>query len=106
MAQDFRRYAAKVTAANTASTLFTADSNDTIVGIHCANVAGTAINVDVYISSGGSDHYLVKDAPVPIGSSLSVDGKFVVQTGDALKVETDTANSLDVWTSVVDAISA
>ena len=36
-----------------------------------------------------------------------VDGgaKFVVQSGDALKVVSDTASSLDVWVSTVDAIS-
>ena len=42
------------------------------------------------------------------GSSLQVlDGgaKFVVQSGDALKVVSDTASSLDVWVSTVDAIS-
>ena len=48
------------------------------------------------------------DAPIPSGSSLQVlDGgaKFVVQSGDALKVVSDTASSLDVWVSAVDAIS-
>ena len=44
----------------------------------------------------------------PQGSSLQVlDGgaKFVMQSGDALKVKSDTATSLDVWVSAVDAIS-
>jgi hypothetical protein len=46
--------------------------------------------------------------PIPSGSALQVlDGgaKFVVQSGDALKVISDTASSLDVWVSTVDAIS-
>jgi hypothetical protein len=32
--------------------------------------------------------------------------KIVVQTGDRLWVKSDTASSLDVWVSAVDAISA
>jgi hypothetical protein len=46
--------------------------------------------------------------PYQLGSALQVlDGgaKFVVQSGDALKVISDTASSLDVWVSTVDAIS-
>lgn len=105
MAQNFRRFAAKVATANSASTLFTSDSYDTVVGIHCANIAQTNINVDVFITVGSNDYYLAKSAPIPPGSALSIDGKFVVQNADALKVQTDTANSLDVWCSVVDDIS-
>ena len=47
-------------------------------------------------------------APIPSGSAIQImDGgaKFVLQSGDALKVQSNTASSLDVWCSVVDAIS-
>ena len=60
------------------------------------------------INDGSNDIYLVKDAPVPVGSALQVlDGgaKVVVQSSDALKVISDTASSADVWVSAVDAIS-
>jgi hypothetical protein len=63
---------------------------------------------DVYINDGTNDIYLVKEAPIPTGSSLQVlDGgaKFVVESGDVLKVKSDTASSLDVWVSTVDDIS-
>jgi len=73
-----------------------------------ANVTTSAVVADVYINDGSNDIYLVKDAPIPAGSSLQVlDGgaKFVVQSGDVLKVVSDTASSLDVWVSTVDAIS-
>lgn len=53
-------------------------------------------------------HYIIKNAPIPSGSSLQVlDGgaKMVVQSGDRLFVQSDTATSLDAWVSVVDAIS-
>ena len=107
MAQNFRRYTSN-DVGTSAATIFTADSYDTIVGISLANVTASAINVSVYINDGVNDIYLVKDAPIPQGSQLQVlDGgaKYVVQSGDALKVVSDTASSVDVWVSTVDAIS-
>ena len=56
-----------------------------------------------------NDIHLIKDAPIPSGSALQVlDGgaKFVMQSGDALKIVSDTASSLDVYVSAVDAISS
>ena len=107
MAQDFTRYKARVTGTS-AATLFTANSNDTIVGISVANVTTSSVLASVFINDGTNDFYLVKNAPIPSGSSLQVlDGgaKVVVQTGDVLKVVSDTASSLDTWISTVDAIS-
>jgi|TARA_E500000318_G_scaffold33245_1_gene32840 hypothetical protein len=107
MAQNFRRYTSN-DVGTSAATLVTADSYDTIVGISVANITGSAVNASVYINDGSNDIYLVKDAPIPTGSSLQVlDGgaKVVMQNSDALKVVSDTASSLDVWVSAVDAIS-
>jgi hypothetical protein len=107
MAQDFTRYKARLTGTS-AATLFTANSNDTVVGISVANVTGSAVNASVFINDGTNDFYLVKSAPIPSGSALQVlDGgaKVVVQSGDILKVVSDTASSLDTWVSTVDAIS-
>lgn len=53
-------------------------------------------------------HYIIKDAPIPAGSSLQVlDGgaKMVVQNGDRMFFQSSTASSLDVWVSRVDTIS-
>ncbi len=107
MAQDFTRYKARLTGTS-AATLFTANSNDTIVGISVANVTGSAVNASVFINDGTNAFYLVKDAPITSGSALQVlDGgaKVVVQSGDILKVVSNTASSLDTWISTVDAIS-
>ena len=108
MAQNFRRYTSN-DVGTAASTLFTADSYDTVVGISVANVTASAVTASVYINDSTNDIYLVKDVTIPAGSALQVlDGgaKFVVQSGDALKVVSDTASSLDVWVSTVDAISS
>jgi hypothetical protein len=107
MAQDFKRFKQRLIGTS-ATTLFTSDSNDTIVGISVANVTASSVNADVFINDGTNDFYLVKSAPIPAGSALQVlDGgaKVVVQSGDILKVVSDTASSLDTWISTVDAIS-
>jgi len=107
MAQNFRRYVSN-NVGTSAVTVYTADSNDTVVGISVANVASATINVSVYITSGGNDIHLIKDTPIVQGSALQIiDGgaRFVLQNLDALKVISDTASSADVWISAVDDIS-
>ena len=108
MAQDFKRYASNNVGTSVVS-VHTSNSNYTIICISLANVSTSAITVDCYITVGSDDIYLVKDAPIPTGSSLQViDGgaKVVLQSTDVLKVKSDTASSLDAYVSLVDAISA
>ena len=69
---------------------------------------GLLDNVNESEYYGGNDYYLIKQVSIPTGSSLElIDGgsRFVLASGDALKVDTDTASSLDVWCSVVGDIS-
>ena len=111
MAQDFERYLQQNISNSSGSPTTlraAADSDDAIIGIRCSNTSGTSVNVTVYVENSSTTYHIIKDAPIPSGSSLQVlDGgaKFVVQSGDALKVISDTASSLDVWVSTVDAIS-
>tara|TARA_Y100000114_G_C11527782_1_gene216542 strand:- start:200 stop:526 length:327 start_codon:yes stop_codon:yes gene_type:complete len=107
MAQDFERSIQR-NVGTSAATVRTADSDDAIVGINVANVHTSQITVDVFINDGSNDYYIVKAAPIPVGSALQVlDGgaKVVMQNADVLKVQSSVANSADVWVSVVDAIS-
>jgi len=121
MAQNFRRYALRsvgTTAADIPDGV-DFDSYDTLVGIHLANITNNAINVDVFLTDYNDDtdddpsdnnkYYLIKNAPIAAGGALQViDGgaKIVVQDGDRLWVQSDTAASLDAWVSAVDDISA
>ena len=107
MAQNFRRYT-KNNVGTAVENVYSANSYDTIVGIALTNVHSSSINVDCYINDGTNDIHLVKSAPIPVGSQLQlIDGgaKIVVQSGDVIKVVSDTASSCDVWVSAVDAIS-
>lgn len=108
MAQDFERNIAR-NVGTSAVTLRTANSDDALIGINIANVTTTQILMDVFINDGSNDYYIIKDAPIPVGSTLQVlDGgaKVVMQASDVLKVQSDTAASADVWVSVVDTISS
>ena len=110
MAQDFERNIAR-NVGTSEVVLRTANSDDALIGINIANVTTTQMLMDVYITGSGAtaDYYIIKDAPIPVGSALQVlDGgaKVVMQASDVLKVQSDTASSADVWVSVVDTISA
>ena len=107
MAQNFRRYTYNAVGTG-AQAVFSPNSYDAIVGISLSNILSTAITVSCYINDGSDNIYLVKDAPIPTGSSLQVlDGgaKFIVQNLDVLYVKSSDASSVDVWISAVDAIS-
>ena len=107
MAQDFTRYIARATGTSGA-TIFTANSDDAIISIRLANILGTSITADVYVTVSSVNYYLVKSISIPSGSSVElVDGanRFVLISGDALKVDCSDNSALDVWVSVVDAIS-
>ena len=108
MAQDFERNIAR-NVGTSPVTLRTANSDDALIGINIANVTTSQILMDVYINDGSNDYYIIKDAPIPVGSALQVlDGgaKVVMQSADVLNVVCDTASGADVWVSVVDTISA
>lgn len=86
-----------------------ASTTTVMIGAVLANIVASQIKVDVKIvtaSSSGEnadDVYLVKDLPIPNGSSFElIEGKVVLETGDIVKVESDTASSLDVALSVLE----
>ena len=111
MAQNFKNQLV-YTAIGTSATeiLATADTFDAVVGIRLVNVhASSAINVDVYISQGGNNTYLIKGSPIPNGSSLElIDGgsKIIVKSGDKIWALSDVASSLHTAVSYIDNISS
>ena len=107
MAQDFERHIARATGTSGA-TIYTAGGDDAVVSIRLTNIHSAAIAVDCFVTTGGNYYYLIKGVSIPAASSLElIDGgsRFVLQNSDALKVDTDTASSLDTWVSVISDIS-
>ena len=111
MAQNFRRYtlnAVGVTAADIPDGSNFPTGYHTIISIRLANVTSNMVTVSAYINNGTDDISLVKDAPIPAGSSLElIDGgaKIVTTDADRLWIQSDTASSVDVHVSVVQEIS-
>tara|TARA_R110002126_G_scaffold282338_1_gene430693 strand:+ start:2223 stop:2441 length:219 start_codon:yes stop_codon:yes gene_type:complete len=70
-----------------------------MIGCNLSNRTASQINVDVQVAGV----YLIKGAPVPSGSALSVlDGKIILETTDTVVVTSDTASSCDVIVSVLE----
>ena len=110
MAQDFERTITKDIDASLTDVRGTSNSDDAIVGIRLANTTTSQIEADVAITQNDNTvlAYLIKNAPIPAGSSLElIDGgsKIVLQSGDKLMAKSNTTNSMDVVVSAVDAIS-
>lgn len=106
MANTFKNYFSKDVGTSAAS-VYTGPSATatTIIGLTIANTTAANITVNVYITSGGSDYYLVKGATVPVGGALvpvGGDQKVVIETGDVLKVVSSAAASADVTLSILE----
>jgi|TARA_X000000950_G_scaffold255360_1_gene319898 hypothetical protein len=78
----------------------------TIIGLTVANIVSSQIEVDVQVENNDGDNvYLIKAAPIPVGSSLVVVGgeqKVVMNASDVLKVTSNTASSADVALSILE----
>tara|TARA_R100000329_G_scaffold53149_1_gene48779 strand:- start:235 stop:579 length:345 start_codon:yes stop_codon:yes gene_type:complete len=96
-----------------AATIYTcpASTETTVIGMSIANIVTSQITVSVKLngsgrSSGAVDNvHLVKDAPIPVGGTLVViggDQKVVMEPGDTITVQSDTASSADVVLSHLD----
>jgi hypothetical protein len=88
-----------------------ASTETTIIGLTIANIHTSQIEIDVQLdastrTSGAEDSvYIIKDAPVPVGSSLIAvggDQKIVLEPGDTIKVTSNTAASADVALSYLE----
>ena len=83
------------------ATLYTvpASTTGTIVGLQIANTTASQIAIDVQVA----DVYVIKGAPIPANSALSVlDGKLVVKTTETVVITSDTATSADAILSVLE----
>lgn len=100
MANTFKNYVA-ASVGTSATTVYTVPASTTAVtiGLTVANTTTSQITVDVQAAGV----YVVKGAPIPAGSGLSVlDGKIILEATDTVVVTSDTASSADVILSVLE----
>jgi len=102
MANTFKNYHT-ASIGTSASTVYTVPSSPTttavIIGLNLANRTGSQILVDVQLSST----FIIKNAPIPGGSALSVlDGKIIAEAAETIVVTSNTASSVDAIVSVLE----
>ena len=78
-----------------------------VIGITLSNVSGSGVNVGVAVSRTSTtqdDVHLLKNAPIPQGSSLEFMGgnKVVLETNDQINVDSDTNNSVDAALTIME----
>jgi len=77
-----------------------------IIELDVCNTTLGGVSTSVYITSGGQDIYIVKNAPVPVGGSLQVIAgqKIVLANTDSISVVSSSAASVDVVTSILEDV--
>ena len=85
----------------------TAGGSATLVLLSCliSNKTGTSANVDVFlVTNTGDDVFLIKNAPVPAGSSLEIiaGSKIIMESNDVLRINAGTASALDASISYLE----
>ena len=97
MANNFSDASATIST-NSLTDIFTASNKSMVIAGTLSNTGSTAINVSIkkYDNSATATFTIIKDAPLPVGSSLEVP-KIVLNTSDKVQAQSDNASgNLDV----------
>lgn len=105
MPNNFKLKTAQTTAS--LANMYTASSvTTTIIGMTMANISASSVNASAKIvKSGGTDIFIVKDAPIAVGSSLVVVGgnqKLVMEDGDVIQIVSSVTQTVDVSLSILE----
>lgn len=76
-----------------------------ILSILVSNKTGSSANADVYLDRAtGDDVYLIRNAPIPAGSTLEIisGNKIILQSSDKIQARSDTATALDMTVSYLE----
>jgi len=82
-----------------------ASTNTTVIGLNFCNTSNNSINVSASVSNSTIDTFLLFNAPLPVGSALSViggDQKVVLQPAMSIKVSASANSVCDVSMSILE----
>ena len=83
-----------------------AGTTATVIGLSLANISGSEATGNVIIKANTSFHaHIIKDDPIPVGSSLVViggDQKVVLEAADELRVKGGGSSSLSAVVSILE----
>ena len=105
MANTYKRTGLKLTA-TTATNVYTVPVSTTAIlkSLYVTNI-DTAVpaTIDVYVTYGATDYYIIKGATVPVSTTLQViTESTVLQASDVLKVKASAANRLDCYATYLE----
>ena len=107
MANNFASHTASLSDA-TLTTVRSATANKQVmIGCLVSNTGTSALLVDVVLNDGSNDRYLVKEAPVPVGSAIEIiSGKVIIPSGGSVKAKSDNASgNADVVVSTLEDVA-
>ena len=90
------------------ATVVTAGGTATLIvlSILASNKTSNSANIDVYLDkSTGDDVYLIRNAPVPAGSTLELisGNKVILEPSDKIQARCGTATAVDVTVSYLES---
>tara|TARA_Y100000592_G_scaffold46392_1_gene73663 strand:- start:56 stop:373 length:318 start_codon:yes stop_codon:yes gene_type:complete len=101
MANNFSQADATLSDNNLTTVVSTTSNKQIVIGFLISNTGTTSINVDAVLNDGSNDRHIVKNAPLPVGSSIEcVQGKIVIPSGGSIKAKKD-GGSADVIVSLL-----
>ena len=101
MANNFSQADATLADNNLTTVVSTTGNKQIVIGLLISNTGTSSINVDAVMNDGSNDRYIIKNAPLPTGSSLEcVQGKIVIPSGGLVKIKKD-SGSADVIISLL-----
>ena len=92
---------------SSATNVVTAGGTATLVvlSILISNKTATSAQVDVFVVKNSGDNvFLIKNAPIPGGSSLEIisGSKIILESSDVLRINSNTASALDAAVSYLE----
>ena len=95
--------------AGTADTLYTVPSSTTtvIIGLTLANVHTAQVTASVTVidsSNSNETSHVIKDAPIPVGSSIEImsGNKIILEASDIIKVDCSVADKVSATLSIME----
>ena len=97
------------TSAGTADTLYTVPSGTTtvVIGLTLANVHTAQVTASVTVidsSNSNETSHVIKDAPIPVGSSIEImsGNKIILEASDIIKVDCSVADKVSATLSIME----
>ena len=73
-------------------------TTETVIGLSLSNIRGSSADVTVDLSvtkSGASLRKILNDVSLPFGTTITIDTKFVLETGDTMQGLASASSSVD-----------